>query len=140
MPAYWILKSEPETFSWATLVADGSTQWDGVRNHQAKNFLKAMAVGDIALFYHSVSDRALVGLCQITQAHYPDPTDPKWLAVEVKPLRPLARPISLAEFKADPDLSQTALVRQSRLSVIPLSPAAYERILVLESQGTKVDG
>jgi predicted RNA-binding protein with PUA-like domain len=128
-PQYWILKTEPETFSWQDLLTTGWTHWDGVRNYQARNNLKSMAVGDIALIYHSVSSKALVGLAHITQAAYPDPTDEKWVAVRVEPLKPLNHLLTLADMKADEQLSEIALIKQGRLSVVPLCKEAFQHIL-----------
>jgi predicted RNA-binding protein with PUA-like domain len=133
MPAYWILKSEPETFSYADLVKDGFTHWDGVRNHQAKNNLKAMQAGDWALIYHSVSEKAVVGIAKISKAHYPDPTDAtqKWVAVGVVPEKALKTPVTLNELKAHPQLQNLALIRQSRLSVVPVSADEFATICIL---------
>jgi predicted RNA-binding protein with PUA-like domain len=133
MTRYWLLKSEPSTFSWQTLVAEGETTWDGVRNHQAKRNLASMAVGDKALFYHSMSDKAVVGVCTISQSAYADPTDEtgRWVAVSVVPVRALKQWVSLATIKAHPDLQDVALIKQSRLSVVPLTQEAFETIVSL---------
>lgn len=128
---YWILKSEPEAFSFQELLDKGWTHWDGVRNHQAKNNLKAMQVGDIALFYHSVSEKALVGISKITQTAYPDPTDEKWVAVRVEPVLKLTQPVTLEQIKADPKLTELKLVKQSRLSVVPITQKEFEHLLSL---------
>jgi predicted RNA-binding protein with PUA-like domain len=114
------MKSEPESYSWADLVRDGGTEWDGVRNNAARLHLKAMKPGDEAFFYHSMSDKAVVGIMRITREAQPDPKDPNWVSVRVEPLKPLARPVTLAEIKAEPRLAKMELVRQSRRSVAPV--------------------
>lgn len=131
--AKWLLKSEPDAYSWDDLVKDGETVWSGVRNAQASNNLKAMAAGDEALFYHSNTGRQAVGICRITKPAYPDPTDEtgRWVAVTVEPVRRLSRPVTLAEMKAAPALAQLQLIRQSRLSVVPVRSAEWEIILSL---------
>jgi len=134
MTQYWILKSEPSAFSYQDLERDGKTVWDGVRNYQARNNLKLMALDDAVLMYHSVTDKAMVGVAKVSKTHYPDPTDnPKgdWVVVEIKPVRPLKRSISLAEIKTDPHLADLPLIRQSRLSVIPISKDHFEYLLGL---------
>ena len=129
--AYWLVKTEPSTYSWEDLARDGSTRWDGVRNAQARIHLAAMNAGDVALVYHSGGDKAVVGIARVTRKAYPDPSaeDPRWLAVDLEPLRPLAQPVSLATVKQDAKLAKLALVRHSRLSVMPASAAEFERIL-----------
>lgn len=121
--AYWLLKSEPDSFSWANQVARGTTgePWTGVRNHQAKNFLKQMAVGDLAFFYHTGDEKQIVGIVEVIKPAYPDPTDPAWFAVDVVAHEALKRPIPLASIKADPALTELALVKAPRLSVQPVS-------------------
>ncbi len=121
--AYWLVKSEPETYPWDELVAEGRDYWDGVRNHQAANIMKAMTVGDRAFFYHSGKAREIVGIMEVVKEYYPDPTDPsgRFGMVDVAPVKPLGTPVSLARIKADPSLGDLALVRQSRLSVAPVS-------------------
>lgn len=128
--AYWLVKSEPDAWSWDEHMAAGVAEWDGVRNHQACNNMKAMKVGDRAFFYHSGGERAVVGILEVAREYYPDPTDAsgRFGMVDFKALRPLARPVSLAEIKADGRLDQTALVRQSRLSVMPLDDDAWRII------------
>jgi predicted RNA-binding protein with PUA-like domain len=128
---YWLMKSEPEAYSWQRLLTEGKTLWEGVRNYQARNNLKQMQVNDLALFYHSVSDKAVVGVCKITQTAYPDPTDEtgKWVVVDVIPVETLAVPVTLAAIKATEALAEIALVRQSRLSVVPLTQAEFDLIL-----------
>lgn len=121
--AYWLLKSEPASFSWADQVARGAAgePWTGVRNHQAKNFLKQMAIGDLAFFYHTGDEKQIVGVVEVVKDAYPDPTDPAWFAVDVVAREALKRPISLGEIKADPALAELALVKSPRLSVQPVS-------------------
>jgi predicted RNA-binding protein with PUA-like domain len=135
---YWLLKSEPEAYSWHRLVTEGKTYWEGVRNYQARNNLQQMQVGDLALFYHSVSEKAVVGVCHITQTAYPDPTDTtgKWVVVDVEPLHPLPYPVTLAHIKATETLQEIALVRQSRLSVVPLTQTEFEQIIKMGQQPT----
>ena len=130
---HWLVKSDPETYGWDELVTDGATRWDGVRNAEARNSLAAMREGDFALFYHSGADKAVVGVATVKSAAYPEPgaQDPRWLAVDLAPLEPLARPVSLAEIKADRSLAKIKLVTHSRLSVMPIDVAAFERILSL---------
>jgi predicted RNA-binding protein with PUA-like domain len=120
--AYWLLKSEPAEYSWDRLVADGRTRWDGVRNAQALNNLRAMRQGDRAFFYHSNEGREIVGVVEVVKAFYPDPNDAsgKLGMVDVKPLMPAVRPVALAAIKADPELAQLSLLRQPRLSVCPV--------------------
>jgi predicted RNA-binding protein with PUA-like domain len=132
---HWLVKQEPTAYSWDDLVRDGRTTWDGVRNHQARGNLQAMQQGDRVLFYHSVKDPAVVGICEVVRTAYPDPTadDPGWVAVDLKPVRALARPVTLAAIKAEPALRDIPLVRQSRVSVMPLDKAAFDRIV---KQGT----
>lgn len=120
---YWLIKSEPASYSWDDLVRDGETVWNGVRNHRAKANLAAMQVGERAFFYHSVTGKEIVGIVEISVAGIGDPTDETgtWAAVKVRPVQPLARPVSLAEIKADPALAQIELIRLSRLSVAELT-------------------
>ena len=129
----WLMKSEPETFSYEDLERDGKTMWDGVRNYAARNNLRAMQEGDLALFYHSLSDKAIVGICKVEKAFYPDPTAEKgdWSVVDVVPLKRLNRPLPLAEIKSDPRLQQLPLIRNSRLSVMPVSKEEFDYILRL---------
>ena len=130
---HWLMKSEPESFSWADLLRDGGTEWDGVRNNAARLHLRAMKVGDQAFFYHSMSDKAVVGIMRVTREARPDPKDPDWVSVRVEPVRPLARPVTLAEIKAEPRLAQMELIRQSRLSVAPVRDEEWQVILQLAS-------
>ena len=129
--AHWLMKSEPESYSWADLVRDGGTEWDGVRNNAARLHLKAMKIGDEAFFYHSMSDKAVVGIMRITRAAQPDPKNSDWVSVRVEPVRPLARPVTLAEIKAEPRLAKMELIRQSRLSVAPVRDEEWNVILEL---------
>ena len=131
--SHWLVKSEPSAYSWDDLVRDGSTRWDGVRNAQARNNLAAMRVGDTVLYYHSGEGKQVVGVARVARAAYPDPTadDPRWLVVDLAPVKPLARPVTLVEIKADRALRGIPLVTQSRLSVMPLERAAFEHILEL---------
>ncbi len=123
--AYWLLKSEPESYGWADLVRDGKTEWDGVRNNAAAAHLRAMAVGDRALFYHSGAEKAAIGICEITRTARKDGDEGNWVSVEVKPLEPLAAPVTLAAMKAEPKLAGMAMLRQSRLSVSPVGAAEW---------------
>ena len=131
----WLFKSEPEAWSWDDQVARGAEgePWDGVRNHQARNVMRAMAVGDRGLFYHSGRAREIVGVVEVVAEARPDPTadDPRWECVDIRALRPLPRPVPLAAVKADPALADMALVRQARLSVQPVTDAEWTRIMVL---------
>lgn len=129
MPArHWLIKSEPAAYSWDDLVREGETLWDGIRNHRAANNLRAMKKGDRAFFYHSVTGKEIVGIAEISESGLADPKDEKWAAVRIKPVRPLERPVTLAEVKADPSLAEIELVRLSRLSVAEIRPAEWERI------------
>jgi predicted RNA-binding protein with PUA-like domain len=127
--AYWLMKSEPENYGWADLVRDGGTEWDGVRNNAARLHLKAMKVGDEAFFYHSMSDKAVVGITRVTRGAEPDPKAPDWVRVRVEPVRALPRPVTLAEIKAEPRLAKMELIRQSRLSVAPVRDEEWAKIL-----------
>src|SRR5690606_31222838 len=128
---YWLIKSEPEAYSWEDLVRDGETLWDGVRNHRAAGNLRAMQKGEQAFFYHSVTGKEIVGVAEISEPGLTDPKDPNWAAVKVRPVRPLDRPVTLAEIKADEALEGVELVRLSRLSVAEIRPAEWDRILEL---------
>ncbi len=131
--AYWLMKSEPGTWSWDDQVRDGVAEWDGVRNHQAANNMKAMEIGDKAFFYHSVKEKRVVGIVEIVKEYYPDPTDAsgRFGMVDVKALEPMAKPVTLADIKAEPRLSELALVRQSRLSVTPIDDDAWDLICAM---------
>lgn len=128
---YWLVKQEPEKYAFGDLIKDGATDWTGVRNFQARNNLRAMRTGDKVLFYHSVSEKAVVGIAEVSREEYPDPTDEKWIAVELKPLEKFANPVTLEEIKAEKTLENIALIKQSRLSVMPLSASEYEKVLEL---------
>ena len=129
--AYWLMKSEPESYGWSDLMRDGTTEWDGVRNNAARLHLKAMKKGDEAFLYHSMSDKAVVGIMRITRDAQPDPKDANWVSVRVEPVKPLARPVTLAEIKAEPRLGQMELIRQSRLSVAPVRDEEWRTVLQL---------
>ncbi|GAA0732564.1 EVE domain-containing protein [Sphingomonas japonica] len=126
--AYWLMKSEPEAFGWNDLVRDGKTEWDGVRNHAAANHLRAMAVGDEALFYHSGKGPEAVAVMRVSRAARPDGSDGNWVSVEVVPLAPLPAPVTLKAMKAEPALADLPILRQSRLSVAPVSDAEWKTI------------
>ena len=127
--AYWLMKSEPESYSWADLLRDGATEWDGVRNPAARLHLKAMQPGDEALFYHSGKEKAAVGVMQISRAWKPDGADGSWASVEVKPGKALAAPVPLKAMKAEPKLAGMEMLRQSRLSVSPVSAAEWATLM-----------
>jgi predicted RNA-binding protein with PUA-like domain len=127
--AYWLMKSEPESYGWADLVRDKGTEWDGVRNNAARLHLKAMKAGDEAFLYHSMSDKAVVGIMRVTRAAQPDPKAPDWVTVRVEPVKALPRPVTLAEIKAEPSLAKMELIRQSRLSVAPVRPEEWRKVL-----------
>ena len=128
---YWLVKSEPVKYPWAQLVKDGWTYWDGVRNSEARNNLRAMKQGDLSLYYHSNEGKEVVGVARVKKESYPDPTtdDDRWVVVDLEPVVPLSKAVSLAEIKAEPALAEIALVRRSRLSVIRLDRAAFQHIL-----------
>lgn len=129
----WLVKSEPSTYSWDQFAAEKGTFWSGVRNPMARNHLAAMKRGDAVLFYHTGDDKRVVGIASVTKEAYPDPTadDAKWLAVDLAPVKPLAEPVTLAAIKAEKSLAEIALVRMSRLSVMPLTKVAFEKILAM---------
>jgi predicted RNA-binding protein with PUA-like domain len=130
---HWLVKSEPQKYSWEKFVHDGRTFWDGVRNFQARNNLRSMQEGDLALFYHSNEGKAVVGIAKIVKEAYQDPTtdDKNWVAVDLIPVQTLTNPITLDEIKADERLKNIALVKQGRLSVMPLKAEEFDRILEL---------
>jgi predicted RNA-binding protein with PUA-like domain len=136
--AYWLMKTEPGAWSWDDQVRDGVAEWDGVRNHQAANNLKAMRVGDRAFFYHSVNEKRIVGIVEIVREYYPDPSDAsgRFGMVDVKALTALNKPVTLADIKAEPALADFALVRQSRLSVMPVTDAQWNLICGLAETQT----
>lgn len=127
-PGHWLVKSEPGAWSWADQVRDQVTAWTGVRNHQAANALKAMKLGDTAFFYHSVAEKRIVGVVEVVREAYPDPTaaDGRWVCVDLKAVMPVARPVTLAEIKEDPRLAELPLIRQSRLSVMPIDDQSWK--------------
>ena len=130
---YWLVKQEPEAYSWASLVRDGRTAWTGVRNFQARNNLKAMKRGDLVFFYHSVSEKQVVGIANVAKEAYPDPTATEggWWCVDLVPVKPLGKPVGLDAIRADQQLKEMKLVKQSRLSVMPLTKSQFERVLKL---------
>ena len=136
--SYWLVKQEPEAYSWDDFVKEGETYWDGVRNYQARNNLRAMKKGDLVFFYHSVSDKEVVGVAKVTREHYPDPTakEGDWSVVDLAAAKPMKKPVSLAQIKVDKSLEDIALIKQSRLSVMPITEAEFRRIL--EMSETKV--
>ena len=136
MSAYWLLKSEPDHYSYADLERDGATVWDGVSNNAALMHLRAMRPGDMALIYHTGEERQAVGVAEITSEPYPDPQagDPKLVVVDVRPLRRLPRPVPLAAVKADAAFADFALVRQGRLSVVPVAPDQWRRLLEMAGE------
>ena len=138
--SYWMVKQEPETYSWSDFVKDGRTDWSGVRNYQARNNLREMKTGDRVLFYHSGKDKAVVGLAEVVKSAYPDPTaeDPQWVAVDLKPIKPLATAVPLPAIRYDKRLSQLPLIRQSQLSVMSLTREEFDVIVAMgNSKGRK---
>jgi predicted RNA-binding protein with PUA-like domain len=131
MKNFWLVKQEPSDYSWSDFVRDGSTSWTGVRNFAARNNLRRMQKGDSVFFYHSGEDKAVVGIAKVTRTAYPDKTakEGDWSAVDLAPVKPLRKPVPLSEIKAKRELKDIALVRQSRLSVMPLPKKAFETIL-----------
>jgi predicted RNA-binding protein with PUA-like domain len=129
MANYWMVKQEPEAYSWDDFVKDGATDWTGVRNYQARNNLKLMKKGDKALFYHSVTGKEVVGIAKVSKGEFPDPTDEKWVAVELQPDKPLKKPVSLAQIKANLALVNIGLLRQSQLSVMQLTKDEFDEIV-----------
>lgn len=131
MARYWLMKSEPDVYGWDDLLREGEGTWDGVRNYRARNNLAAMKKGDRAFFYHSNIGKEIVGVVTVSEEGFPDPSDTtgKWTSVKVKPLERLARPVTLAEMKADKDLAECELIRQSRLSVCEFTPAEWKQVL-----------
>jgi predicted RNA-binding protein with PUA-like domain len=138
--SYWMVKQEPETYSWSDFVEDGRTDWSGVRNYQARNNLREMKTADRVLFYHSGKDKAVVGLAEVVKSAYPDPTadDPQWVAVDIKPIKPLPTAVPLAAIRYDKRLSQLPLIRQSQLSVMSLTKEEFDVIVAMgNSKGRK---
>lgn len=130
---YWLIKSEPGKYSWEDFLRDKKTYWDGVRNYQARNNIRAMQFGDFALFYHSVKEKSVVGVAEVVSQAYPDPTakEGEWSVVDVKPAFGLKQEVTLAQMKADPRLAEMPLIKQSRLSVCPLSKVEFEIVVKL---------
>ncbi len=137
--AYWMVKQEPETYSWNDFVTDGRTDWTGVRNYQARNNLREMKTGERVLFYHSGKEKAVVGLAEVVKSAYPDPTadDAQWVAVDLKPIKPLKNPVPLAAIRYDKRLSQLPLIRQSQLSVMSLTKDEFDIIVAMGDGKTK---
>ena len=131
--AWFLVKSDPDTYGWADLVRDKKTAWDGVKNFEARNHLRSMKKGDLVLFYHSGDERAVVGVAKVVRTAYPDPTadEGDWSAVDIAPVKALSKPVTLAEIKADAKLSAFALINRGRLSVVGASRAEFERVLQL---------
>jgi predicted RNA-binding protein with PUA-like domain len=131
MKRYWLVKQEPSSYSWTDFVADGATNWTGVRNFQARNNLRAMRKGDAVLFYHSVTDKAAIGIAEVVREAYRDPTakEGDWSAVDIRPLKALNQPVSLEQIKTEPRLRNIPLLKNSRLSVQPLEKSAFELII-----------
>ncbi|CAG4998284.1 hypothetical protein DYBT9275_01969 [Dyadobacter sp. CECT 9275] len=130
---YWLVKSEPFKYSWDHFVAEGKSMWDGVRNYQARNNMMAMKAGDLVLFYHSNEGKEVVGLAKVAKEHYPDPTtdDPRWVVVNLVPVEKFPKTVTLAYMKSDERLKDMALIKQSRLSVIPLKAEEFDLIVAL---------
>ena len=136
MPHYWLMKSEPDTYGWDDLVAEGEGTWDGVKNAQASNNMKAMKKGDQVFFYHSREGLEVVGIMEVSEEASPDvTTDPeRWVVVKVKPVRKLARPVSLKAMKQNPELKDLAILKQSRLSVAPVTASEWQAILAMAGE------
>ena len=134
-PQHWLIKSEPFKYSWEKFNKDGRTFWDGVRNYQARNNLREMKVGDLVLFYHSNEGKNVVGVAKVVKAFYQDPTtsDPNWVVVDLVPVQALDKPVTLAQIKAEESLKDISLVRQGRLSVMPLKATEFDKILEMGS-------
>ncbi|HVV00196.1 MAG TPA: EVE domain-containing protein [Verrucomicrobiae bacterium] len=132
---YWLVKQEPEAYSWSNLVEDGKTAWTGVRNFQARNNLRSMKKGDAVFFYHSVSEKRIVGIAKVAKEAYPDPTakEGDWACVDLTPWRPLRNPVELETIKKDSVLREMPLIKQSRLSVMPVTKQQFDRVLKLAS-------
>ena len=132
---YWMVKQEPETYSWDDFVRDEQTDWTGVRNYQARNNLRAMKPGDRVLFYHSGKEKAVVGVAEVVKAAYPDPTanESQWVAVDLKPIKPLAKPVPLPAIRYDKRLSGLPLIRQSQLSVMSLTKDEFDVLVAMGS-------
>lgn len=133
---YWLIKSEPNTYSWDDLVKLGRDHWDGVRNYQARNNIRKMQQGDLCLFYHSVNEKSVIGIAEVVTDHYPDPTtdDDRWSVVDVVPVRKLKRPVTLADVKAEDRLSEMQLVKNTRLSVQEVKKEEFDIVLELSER------
>ena len=133
---FWLIKSEPNAYSWDDFVKLGRDHWDGVRNYQARNHMKDMKVGDQALFYHSVKEKSVVGIAEVVREHYPDPTtdDDRWCVVDFVPIRKLTRPVHLEEVKADDRLSEMVLLKNTRLSVQPVRVEEFDIIISMSEK------
>lgn len=130
---YWMVKSEPGSYSWDDFVAQKEEVWDGVRNYQARNFLREMQLGDLVFFYHSGKEKAIIGLAEVTEEQFPDPTDTAWTAVKLRVKQPLASPVSLVEIKAEDRLSDLLMLKQARLSVSPVGKIEFDLLLKMGS-------
>ena len=130
---YWMVKSEPESYSWDDFVAKKEDVWDGVRNYQARNFLREMQLGDLVYFYHSGKEKAIVGIAEVSEEQFPDPTDEAWTAVKLKVKRPLEKSIPLSAIKAEDRLSDLPMLKQARLSVLPVGKDEFELLLKMGS-------
>lgn len=132
---YWLMKSEPNAYSWQDLTRDGHTHWDGVKNYQARNFMMQMKISDLVLMYHSIQDKAIVGIMKVIKEHYPDPSDSskKFVMVDVEPVQMLTKPVTLADIKAAPLLQNIGLIKQSRLSVMPIMHEEWKEILQMSN-------
>ncbi|WP_373520677.1 EVE domain-containing protein [Aquiflexum sp.] len=133
---YWLVKSEPESYSWDDLIKKGEDIWDGIRNYQARNFLKEMKLGEKVLFYHSGKPKEIVGIAEVSEEAFPDPNDKEdkgWVAVKIKHLKVLSKPVTLEQIKSEDQLSSLLLIKQSRLSVMPLEKSQFDHIVKLSS-------
>lgn len=131
---YWLLKTEPDTFSWQDLEKAGKATWDGVRNFQARNHLKSMKKGDLAFIYHTGDEKSVVGIARVEKEFYPEPGDKDWVVVDLKPEKKLKKPVTLAQIKADRELKEMVLVRVSRLSVQPVEKAEFDRVVKMSEE------
>ena len=132
---YWLLKSEPDTWSWENQVKEGPSMWDGVRNYQARNNLREMKRNDLCFFYHSVTEKSIIGIVKVVREYYPDPTDKtgRFVVVDVKAIKKLKKPVSLDQIKANNKLKNIALIKQSRLSVMPLKKVEWDIIIKMSN-------
>ncbi len=131
---YWLVKTEPGTYSWDNLVSDKTTVWDGIKNYQARNNMNTMKKGDVIFIYHSGAEKAIIGTAKVTKEAFPDPKDMEWVAVQISVGKKLKQPVTLAQVKSDKTLTNMALVRQGRLSVQPVKKEEVDRILLLSGQ------